>query len=105
VCARVSEAGSNYSTALTLSPLSQLLPLLLLLTIFVYQQRLEQLVVVHRQLLRRFGQVELENGECRKKLALRDKHIAHLEATAKTLNTAMRAQGVSEHLVLLLISF
>ena len=66
-----------------------------MLLIFTLQQRLEQLVVVHRQLLRRFAQQELENADYRKKLTLRDKHIAHLEGNATTLTAAMRGQAVS----------
>lgn len=36
------------------------------------QQRLEQLVAVHRQLLRKFASLELENSELKKKTQLRD---------------------------------
>ena len=34
------------------------------------QHRLEQLVAVHRQLLRKYGSLELENTEMRKKLEI-----------------------------------
>lgn len=63
------------------------------------QQRLEQLVAVHRQLLRRFAQLELENADYRKKLTLRDKHINRLDASrtdlVKTL-TDQRERHVME---------
>ena len=36
------------------------------------QQRLEQLVAVHRQLLRKFASLELETSELKKKNQLRD---------------------------------
>ncbi len=57
------------------------------------QQRLEQLVAVHRQLLRKFASLELENGELRKKLVLRDERIKQLEANAKGLTTTLRQQA------------
>ena len=57
------------------------------------QQRLEQLVAVHRQLLRKFASLELENGELRKKLVLRDDRIKLLEVNAKGLTSSMRQQA------------
>jgi hypothetical protein len=41
--------------------------------------RLEQLVTVHRQLLRKFTSLELENGELKKKISLRNERIKQLE--------------------------
>lgn len=43
------------------------------------EQRLAQLVAVHRQLLRKFGSLEIENGEFRKKIQLRDERIQQLD--------------------------
>lgn len=43
------------------------------------EQRLAQLVAVHRQLLRKYGSLEIENGECRKKIQLRDERIQQLD--------------------------
>ena len=56
------------------------------------QQRLEQLVVVHRQLLRKFGSLELENTELRKKNHLRDERIKQLEINAKGMTGSLRSQ-------------
>jgi kinesin family member 5 len=57
------------------------------------QQRLEQLVAVHRQLLRKFASLELENNELRKKLLLRDERIRQLEANTKALTQNLRLQA------------
>jgi len=57
------------------------------------QQRLEQLVAVHRQLLRKFASLELDIGELRKLLSLRDERITQLEGNAKNATGNMRAQG------------
>lgn len=57
------------------------------------QQRLEQLVVVHRQLLRKFASLELENGEFRKKIMLRDERIKQLESNSRGLTGNMRQQA------------
>lgn len=57
------------------------------------QQRLEQLVAVHRQLLRKFASLELENSELRKKLLLRDERIKHLETNSKVLTGNLRQQA------------
>mmetsp|Transcript_27786 Transcript_27786/g.50232 ORF Transcript_27786/g.50232 Transcript_27786/m.50232 type:complete len:174 (+) Transcript_27786:1-522(+) len=57
------------------------------------QQRLEQLVAVHRQLLRKFASLELENSDFRKKIVLRDERIKQLETNAKILAANMRAQA------------
>jgi kinesin family protein 5 len=57
------------------------------------QQRLEQLVAVHRQLLRKFASLELENSELRKKLVLRDERIKQLETNAKGLTANLRQQA------------
>lgn len=57
------------------------------------QQRLEQLVAVHRQLLRKYSSLELENGELRKKLLLRDNRIKLLESNAKGLTSNIRQQA------------
>lgn len=43
------------------------------------EQRLGQLVAVHRQLLRKFGSLEIEAGELRKKVQLRDERIQQLD--------------------------
>jgi kinesin family protein 5 len=56
------------------------------------QQRLEQLVAVHRQLLRKYASLELENAEARKKLALRDERIKQLEVNTRMLAGNMRTQ-------------
>lgn len=57
------------------------------------QQRLEQLVAVHRQLLRRYGQLELENGNYEKKLELRDLRIKQLESNSSALAQNMKRQA------------
>jgi len=57
------------------------------------QQRLEQLVAVHRQLLRKFASLELENVEYRKKIQLRDERIKTLEGNSKGLTSTMRQQA------------
>lgn len=57
------------------------------------QQRLEQLVAVHRQLLRKFASLELENNELRKKLLLRDERIRQLESNSKALTQNLRQQA------------
>lgn len=50
---------------------------------------------MHRQLLRRFAQQELENADQRRKLLLRNRHITQLEDNARVLSEAMQAQAVS----------
>jgi uncharacterized protein (DUF3084 family) len=57
------------------------------------QQRLEQLVAVHRQLLRKFGSVELENTELKKKTSLRDERIRQLENNNRGLTGNIRQQS------------
>ena len=57
------------------------------------QQRLEQLVAVHRQLLRKFASLELENGELRKKILLRDERIRQLEVNSRAITSTMRGQS------------
>jgi len=57
------------------------------------QQRLEQLVAVHRQLLRKFATLELENGEFRKKIQLRDERIKQLETNSRGISSSMRVQA------------
>jgi hypothetical protein len=57
------------------------------------QQRLEQLVAVHRQLLRKFAALELENSEYRKKTQLRDERIKQLERSSRNVSTGMRNQA------------
>jgi len=54
------------------------------------QQRLEQLVSVHRQLLRKFASLELDSGELKKKMSLRDDRIKQLEGNAKGANAGIR---------------
>lgn len=57
------------------------------------QQRLEQLVAVHRQLLRKFASLELENAELKQKTKLRDDRIRQLEGNAKGLIKNVRLQA------------
>ncbi len=57
------------------------------------QQRLEQLVAVHRQLLRKFASLELETNELKKKTILRDERIRQLESNAGTLIGNIRHQA------------
>jgi HD-GYP domain-containing protein (c-di-GMP phosphodiesterase class II) len=57
------------------------------------QQRLEQLVAVHRQLLRKFGTLELENVELKKKTILREERIKQLEDNSRTLVSNVRLQA------------
>lgn len=56
------------------------------------QQRLEQLVTVHRQLLRKFAGLELESVDLRKKILLRDDRIRQLEGNTKSLIRNVRIQ-------------
>lgn len=56
------------------------------------QQRLEQLVTVHRQLLRKFTSLELENGELKKKISLRNERIKQLEVNARKMTSKLRIQ-------------
>mmetsp|Transcript_39128 Transcript_39128/g.87538 ORF Transcript_39128/g.87538 Transcript_39128/m.87538 type:complete len:672 (-) Transcript_39128:215-2230(-) len=62
------------------------------------QQRLEQLVAVHRQLLRKYAALELDNAEDKKKISLRDERIGQLEANTRALATNMKAQA-ARHVV------
>ena len=62
------------------------------------QQRLEQLVAVHRQLLRKYAALELDSAEDKKKIALRDERIAQLEANTRALALNMRTQA-ARHVV------
>jgi len=62
------------------------------------QQRLEQLVAVHRQLLRKYAALELEGAEDKKKIALRDERIVQLETNTRTLAMNMRTQA-ARHVV------
>ena len=57
------------------------------------QHRLEQLVAVHRQLLRKYGTLELENTEMRKKLDVRERAIKRLEGNSKSTFLALRRQA------------
>mmetsp|Transcript_27992 Transcript_27992/g.39814 ORF Transcript_27992/g.39814 Transcript_27992/m.39814 type:complete len:989 (+) Transcript_27992:106-3072(+) len=57
------------------------------------QQRLEQLVAVHRQLLRKFASLELETSELKKKTQLRDERIRQLEGSSKGLIGNIRQQA------------
>jgi kinesin family member 5 len=57
------------------------------------QQRLEQLVAVHRQLLRKFGTLELENTDLKKKMQLRDDRIKQLEDNSRALVNNVRLQA------------
>jgi kinesin family member 5 len=57
------------------------------------QQRLEQLVVVHRQLLRRFAKLELDNVDLKKKILLRDERMRQLEGNSRGLSATLRQQA------------
>ncbi len=57
------------------------------------QQRLEQLVAVHRQLLRKFAALELVNDELNNKMLLRDDRIKQLEENSKQLTVNLRDQS------------
>lgn len=57
------------------------------------QQRLEQLVAVHRQLLRKYASLELETAELRKKTALRDDRIRQLESSSRGIISNIRQQA------------
>ncbi|KAE9139161.1 hypothetical protein PF007_g1089 [Phytophthora fragariae] len=57
------------------------------------QQKLEQLVAVHRQLLRKYASLELELSEAKKKLTLRDERIKQVEANNRIMAGNMRAQA------------
>ena len=60
------------------------------------QQRLEQLVAVHRQLLRRFAKLELENSDMRKKILLRDERMKQLEGNSRGMSSTLR-QTAEKH--------
>ncbi|KAJ0406193.1 hypothetical protein P43SY_000377 [Pythium insidiosum] len=57
------------------------------------QQKLEQLVAVHRQLLRKYASLELELAEAKKKITLRDERIKQVEANNRIMAGNMRAQA------------
>jgi kinesin family member 5 len=57
------------------------------------QQKLEQLVAVHRQLLRKYASLELELAEAKKKIALRDERIKQVEANNRIMAGNMRLQA------------
>ncbi|CAI5721698.1 unnamed protein product [Peronospora effusa] len=57
------------------------------------QQKLEQLVAVHRQLLRKYASLELELLEAKKKLALRDERIKQVEVNNRIMAGNMRSQA------------
>jgi len=57
------------------------------------QQRLEQLVAVHRKLLRKYARLELECQETRSKVTLRDERISQLEYHSHQMGTSMRRQA------------
>jgi predicted nucleic acid-binding Zn-ribbon protein len=57
------------------------------------QQRLEQLVAVHRQLLRKFASLELETVELKKKTQLKDDRIKQLEGSSRGLISNIRQQA------------
>jgi len=56
-------------------------------------QRLNQLVGVHRKLLRKYATLELEIAEARHKLSLRDERIKQLELNARMHNSNMHTQA------------
>ena len=57
------------------------------------QQRLEQLVAVHRQLLRKYASLELDASEQKKKVSLRDERIKQLENNHRGNSATMRQQA------------
>ncbi|CAI5722136.1 unnamed protein product [Hyaloperonospora brassicae] len=57
------------------------------------QQKLEQLVAVHRQLLRKYASLELELSEAKRKLALRDERIRQVEINNRIMAGNMRTQA------------
>lgn len=57
------------------------------------QLRLEQLVAVHRQLLRKYASLELEASELKKKTALRDDRIRQLETNSRSTISNIRHQA------------
>lgn len=59
----------------------------------VLNQRLEQLVAVHRRLLRKYTSLELTNTENRKMLKMRDGRLKQLERTLVAQNDNMRIQA------------
>ena len=60
------------------------------------QKRLEQLVMVHRQLLRKYAQLELEKSEARKLMKLRDDRIAQLDGTCRKWLVVVVGGGAGE---------
>lgn len=62
------------------------------------EERLGQLVAVHRQLLRKYASLELASAENHKMLALRDERIKKLEASLRTKDFNFRTQ-VERHAV------
>ena len=57
------------------------------------RERLEQLVLVHKQLLRKCALLELEKVEFKKKIQLRDERITQLEVNSRGLMSNMRQQA------------
>jgi len=57
------------------------------------QQRLEQMVLVHKSILRKHASAELKHREANKKLVLRDARIKQLEDTARAIGDTMRQQA------------
>lgn len=57
------------------------------------QQRLEQLVAVHRQLLRKYTTMELENAEQEKKLQLRDQRIKQMEDNLSSQKSSLKLKS------------
>jgi kinesin family member 5 len=57
------------------------------------QHRLEQLVAVHRQLLRKYSSLEIENTDMRKKIEIRDARITKLESNSKGNIVSLRQQA------------
>ena len=48
--------------------------------------RLEQLVAIHRQLLRKFAMLELENGESKKKIQVSERVKVAIAVTSSNIN-------------------
>lgn len=57
------------------------------------QLRLEQLVAVHRQLLRKFASLEADNVEMKKKANLREERIKQLESNSRAHVSNIRTQA------------
>ena len=57
------------------------------------EKNLQHLVGVHRQLLRKYASLEVENVDLRKRVTSRDERINELEMNARIRNANMRSQA------------